>query len=98
MIVRSYPNKVFDYMAAGKPIILAIDGVIRELVENAKAGKFVNPGDSLGIADSILSYESDPNLCLDHGKNGYQLVRSSFDRQQHVVLVKKTFEEAIEGF
>src|SRR5690606_23751116 len=23
-----YPNKVFDYMAAGRPVILAIDGVI----------------------------------------------------------------------
>ncbi len=31
----TYPNKVFDYMAAGKPVILAIDGVIREVVENA---------------------------------------------------------------
>ena len=29
-----YPNKVFDYMAAGKPVILAIDGVIREKGNN----------------------------------------------------------------
>jgi glycosyltransferase involved in cell wall biosynthesis len=28
-----YPNKVFDYMAAGKPVILAINGVIRERVK-----------------------------------------------------------------
>ena len=31
----TYPNKVFDYMAAGKPTILAIDGVIRQVVEEA---------------------------------------------------------------
>jgi glycosyltransferase involved in cell wall biosynthesis len=28
----TYPNKVFDYMAAGKPVLLAIDGVIRQVV------------------------------------------------------------------
>ena len=37
MYKTTYPNKVFDYMAAGKPVILAIDGVIREVVENANA-------------------------------------------------------------
>jgi len=32
-----YPNKVFDYMSCARPTILAIDGVARELVEEAKA-------------------------------------------------------------
>ena len=33
MFRTTYPNKVFDYMAAGRPVVLAIDGVIREVVE-----------------------------------------------------------------
>ena len=41
----TYPNKVFDYMAAGRPVLLAIDGVIRDVVERARAGIFVPPGD-----------------------------------------------------
>jgi len=32
-----YPNKVFDYMAAGRPVLLAIDGVIHQVVEGAQA-------------------------------------------------------------
>jgi len=32
-----YPNKVFDYMSCARPTIVAIDGVARELVEEAKA-------------------------------------------------------------
>jgi glycosyltransferase involved in cell wall biosynthesis len=35
---RTYPNKVFDYMAAGRPVVLVIDGVIREVVEAASCG------------------------------------------------------------
>ncbi|MBW3536137.1 MAG: glycosyltransferase family 4 protein, partial [Gemmatimonadetes bacterium] len=46
----TYPNKVFDYMAAGRPTLLAIDGVIREVVEEAGAGLFVQPGDPRALA------------------------------------------------
>src|SRR5262249_54340868 len=36
-----YPNKVFDYMSCERPILLAIDGVARDLVCNqARAGIF----------------------------------------------------------
>ena len=35
MFRTTYPNKVFDYMAAGRPTILAIDGVIRQVVDAA---------------------------------------------------------------
>ncbi len=38
MFSTTYPNKVFDYMAAGRPIALAIDGVIRQVVEAAGGG------------------------------------------------------------
>ena len=32
-----YPNKAFGYMSCARPTIVAIDGVARELVEEAKA-------------------------------------------------------------
>ena len=41
MFRTTYPNKVFDYMAAGKSTILAIDGVIRRVLQEAHGGIFV---------------------------------------------------------
>src|SRR5205814_4207066 len=35
-----YPNKIFDYMACARPVLLAIDGAARQLVEAAGAGVF----------------------------------------------------------
>ena len=32
MFKTTYPNKIFDYMAASRPTLLAIDGVIRQVV------------------------------------------------------------------
>jgi hypothetical protein len=44
MFRTTYPNKVFDYMAAGRATVLVIDGVIREVIETSGGGVFVEPG------------------------------------------------------
>src|SRR5574341_1555171 len=75
-----YPNKVFDYMAAGKPVVLAIDGVIREVVEQAGAGIPVPPGDAQALAGAIRSLAADPQKRRLMGLAGRRCVEDSFDR------------------
>ena len=65
-----YPNKVFDYMAAGRPTVLAIDGVIRDVVESADGGTYVQPGDPDALAAAIAGYAEDPERCRQHGHAG----------------------------
>jgi glycosyltransferase involved in cell wall biosynthesis len=76
----TYPNKVFDYMAAGKPVILAIDGVIREVIENAGAGIPVHPGDPQALAEAILSLANDPEMAQRMGQQARSYVETRFDR------------------
>jgi len=76
----TYPNKVFDYMAAGRPVLLAIDGVIRDLVEGAGAGVFVPPGDPEAMADAIRELQADPKLASDMGRRGREAVEREFRR------------------
>jgi len=38
MLRTTYPNKVFDYMAAGRPTVLAIGGSIREPIKKSQSG------------------------------------------------------------
>jgi glycosyltransferase involved in cell wall biosynthesis len=75
-----YPNKVFDYMAAGRPVVLAIDGVIRQVVEQAGAGLFIPPGDADSLAQAIRRLADDPQLGKSMGARGRQAVEKSFDR------------------
>lgn len=77
-----YPNKVFDYMAAGKPIILAMEGVIRQLVVKAQAGLVVKPGDATAIAQAILTLKNQPALAQAMGQNGRKLIEDEFNRQK----------------
>lgn len=87
----TYPNKVFDYMAAGRPVILAIDGAIREFIERAGGGVFVPPEDPAALAAAILRASHDPEGCRRMGLAGRAYVEAHCDRGRQARL----FEEAI---
>jgi len=75
-----YPNKVFDYMAAGRPVLLAIDGVIRKVIEENQAGLYVEPGNPLALAEAIRILADDPKKRRTMGTNGRRTVERDFDR------------------
>jgi glycosyltransferase involved in cell wall biosynthesis len=76
----TYPNKVFDYMAAGRPVVLAIDGVIREVVEAAGCGIFARPGDPAALAEAIQTLASDPGRSRRMGLAGRNYLEEHFSR------------------
>jgi glycosyltransferase involved in cell wall biosynthesis len=89
----TYPNKVFDYMAAGKPTVLAIDGVIRRVIDDARGGLFVPPGDAVALADAIRRLAADPEEGRRMGQRARAHVEQHFDRRTHaeafVALVER---------
>ncbi|MFZ5909288.1 MAG: glycosyltransferase family 4 protein [Chloroflexota bacterium] len=76
----TYPNKVFDYMAAGRPVILAIDGVIREVVEAAGGGLFVPPGNPSALAEAIRALAADRERARQMGLAGRGYLEQRFSR------------------
>lgn len=82
MFRTTYPNKVFDYMAAGRPTILAIDGVIRQVIEAAGGGVFVPPGDDAALADAALALSRDRQSAQKMGRAARAYVSEHFDRRQ----------------
>jgi glycosyltransferase involved in cell wall biosynthesis len=83
MFAMTYPNKIFDYLAAGRPIVLGIDGVVREVVEGAAAGIFAPPGDDRAIAEAIARLKTDPEARNEMGLRGREYVIRNFNRGQH---------------
>jgi glycosyltransferase involved in cell wall biosynthesis len=77
----TYPNKVFDYMAAGKPTLVAIDGVIRQVVEESGGGVFVPPGDARALAESLARLAADRAGCARMGASARAFVLRRFNRK-----------------
>jgi glycosyltransferase involved in cell wall biosynthesis len=76
----TYPNKVFDYMAAGRPVVLAIDGVIRAAVETAGCGIFARPGDPAALAQALRALAADRPAGRAMGLRGRAYVEAHFSR------------------
>ena len=81
-----YSNKTFDYMSCKKPILMAIDGVSRELVEDAGAGVYVEPENTGEYNRIIREYLKDPERLKREGESGYRFAKENFDRE---ILAKK---------
>ncbi len=67
-------------MAAGRPVLLAIDGVIREVVEAAGCGIFVPPGDPSALAEAIKSMAADREQSRRMGAAGRKYLEEHFSR------------------
>jgi glycosyltransferase involved in cell wall biosynthesis len=89
-----YSNKTFDYFSCKKPVLMAIDGVSRQLVEDANAGVYVEPENAFAYNVIIREYLKDPQRLILEGENGYQFAKSNFDRQ---ILAEKYINQLIEA-
>jgi glycosyltransferase involved in cell wall biosynthesis len=91
MFTTTYPNKVFDYMAAGRPTLLVIDGVIRKVIEAAQGGIFVQPGQPDLLAAAMERMADAPEASRQMGRNAREHVLRYFNRDQQA----REFEELL---
>jgi glycosyltransferase involved in cell wall biosynthesis len=89
----TYPNKVFDYMAAGRPVVLAIDGVIRQVVEAAGCGIFAEPGSPGALAEAICRLAERPDEGRRMGRRGRAYLEENFSREKVADRLVTVFEE-----
>jgi len=81
MFRTTYPNKVFDYMAAGRATMLVIDGVSRDLIESSNGGVYVQPGDDELLAKTILELSQDLQRVKQMGANARDYLVKHLDRR-----------------
>jgi glycosyltransferase involved in cell wall biosynthesis len=91
----TYPNKVFDYMAGARPTLLAIDGVIRDVVETARGGLFVKPGNPQALADAVLALRDAPGEARAMGQRARAYVEKHFDRRRAEEQMRDCLERVL---
>jgi glycosyltransferase involved in cell wall biosynthesis len=89
-----HPNKAFEAMASARPLVVAIDGAARSLVEDAGAGLFAPPEDASAIAEAIRALADDRPAAEAMGKRGRALVEARFDRSRLAFDLLRVLEGA----
>ena len=75
------PNKFFDYISAGLPVINNYPGWLAGLIETHRCGVTCRPDDPASFADALIRLADDPDEARAMGRRARQLAESEFDRQ-----------------
>jgi len=76
------PTKLLEYMACERPVIVAVDGQARRIVEAANAGLFVEPEDSEAIVQAILNLAADAQRRQRMGAGGREYIVRQLSRER----------------
>jgi len=79
---RVIPNKIYEALAAGKPIITAKSLAAEELFKNYKNILFCNSADFKDLAKKILELKNNQLLRKQIAQNGYQLFKEKLTPQK----------------
>ena len=80
ILATNSPNKLFDSLSAGKPIVVNSAGWTKRLVENENCGFYVDPENPQDFVEKIKLYKSDKVKLEEWGKNARRLSESKFNR------------------
>ena len=76
------PNKFFDYLAAGIPVITNYPGWLADMIQTQDCGVAVPPDNPEALANALQRLAADPEGCLRMGARARRLAERDFSRQR----------------
>ncbi|MDR6370474.1 glycosyltransferase involved in cell wall biosynthesis [Chryseobacterium bernardetii] len=92
ILYTNSPNKLFDSLSAGKPIIVNSAGWTKDIAEKYHCGYYVNPNRPEELVQKVLHLKDNPELVKKMGQNARKLAETVYDKS---ILCKK-FVDVIE--
>ncbi|MCH8045126.1 MAG: glycosyltransferase family 4 protein [Planctomycetes bacterium] len=89
------PNKMFDALAAGRPVLINVPGWLRETIENNDCGRGLDPQRPQELADTLEEFAADPQLCEQMGHNARRLAETEFAREKLAARLEAIFERVL---
>jgi glycosyltransferase involved in cell wall biosynthesis len=87
------PNKFFDYLASGLPVLNNYPGWLADMIRENRCGYAVPPEDPEAFASALEDAADHPEEPLEMGKRGLDLARRQFDRE----VLANQFADWLEG-
>lgn len=72
------PNKLFESMTLGIPVIASNFGMLARIVDEAGCGLLANPLDANSVADAIRRLSGNPSLRIHLSENGIEAMRTKY--------------------
>ena len=77
--INAQPNKIFEYMSSGIPVIGSNFNLWKEIIEENNCGICVDPTKPSEISKALLKLKNNPNIVTEMGKNGQKAVLEKYN-------------------
>jgi glycosyltransferase involved in cell wall biosynthesis len=91
------PSKLFEVLAAGRPIIGAVRGEARDILRRSGGALLVEPGSGAAIAEAVEHLRADPALRDALGRQGRAFVEQHYDRDALASRYLGLLREVVDG-
>ena len=88
------PNKFFDYIGAGLPVLFNHEGPLKDQIEEYNCGLYSSSFKPEVMAENIIKLYNDKKLCTEMSMNARKLAEEKFDRD----ILAHEFVELIEKY
>lgn len=95
ILYTNSPNKLFDSLSAGKPIIVNSAGWTKDLVEQENCGFYVDPDSPKDFAEKLIKYRENKDLLKVWGENARRLSIDTYDKGILAAKVANVLEKAL---
>jgi glycosyltransferase involved in cell wall biosynthesis len=91
--LHSLPTKVFEYMAAGLPVVTSDLPTSKKIVEAAGCGYVVSLGDRAALLKILSGLAAEPQRAIELGLAGRAAVAKEYNWQHDAAELNKLYEE-----
>jgi glycosyltransferase involved in cell wall biosynthesis len=83
------PNKLFDYMGCGKPVVVSNAAPLERIVNGERCGLVYTAGSPESLAEVLARMEADPAALEQMGRNGADAVRRRFHWERDAGVLRE---------
>lgn len=89
------PNKFFDYVAAGLPVLNNYPGWVASLIDEHRCGKAVTPENPQAFAEALVEMADNPAMLESMGRAARKLAETQFSRPVLAAAFTRVLEAAV---
>lgn len=87
------PHKLFQYMLAGKPVIVSDVRPLKRIAEDTQAGLVFKANDPSSLAQQLVELHHNPALAERLGRNGYMAARGPYSWSQDAQKLVNVYQK-----
>lgn len=96
-ISSTLPSRLQGYMAAGKPVLAAIDGSAAEVIAESGCGASVPGTDGAALAGLMADFIDNPGKYARCGESGRTYFRENFTRARFMDEIESLLDDTVKG-